>query len=698
MIFRVLLAFMLLVTGSLHGQMIELIHDTFDDNRYGWSTGNWFDNSAIIQHGKFEITKQGPNGKLFTLSRYLDPAQDFTLQASFIHSAIANNAGAGIVWGHFYANNNDNYFLFTSDGYYKIQTDDHQREDVGQWHKTTAINPVGKTNILKIEQKKGRQYFYINNQLLVDIKPLPWFDKNFGIITFANEKLLVDDFILKANQKINLPTNLAKGVVKKNLGQTINTSYSEVGPLISADGKTLFFGRKHHPGNIGGVHDNQDIWYSTSSNQSEWTQAANLGSPINSIHTDNLTAISADQNTLVFFVHDKATKKQDFAYRTRTSIGWSDLKHFGLKIDNESEYQESCLSSDGQVFLFTAKMKQNVRYRKEYDERDIYACIKKNGGWSVPINLGLIVNTPGDELSPFLAADGRTLYFASDGRPGYGNADIYMTKRIGNGWNNWTEPVNLGPEINTLNFDAYYTVPASGHFAYMATHHNSLGLSDIVQVKLPESIKPDPVVLISGRTLNAKTKEPISADIIFEDLKTRQAIGEALSSPKTGTYHIVLPYGKNYGFHAHTRGFLSVNENLELATAKAYAEVKRDLLLVPISVGETLPLNNLFFEKGKASLLPESYPELDRLVQILKDNGGIHIELAGHTDNIGRLEDLLSLSQNRVTTVKEYLVKNGIAASRIEGRGYGPAHPIEKNDTEENRLKNRRVEFKITKV
>ena len=697
--FAIVLIILWISTTPLTAQLLTLVHDEFNDNRYGWSTGTWYDNSAAIHNGKFEITKQGPNGKIFTLSRFIDPSKDFVLQATFIHTAEANNAGVGLVWGHFYGNNNDNYFLFTSDGYYKIQTDDHKREDVGQWLKSPHINPVGKTNQLRIEQRAAKQRFFINNQLVKEIPLLPWFDKNFGIITFANEKLLVDDLIFKADIKINLPANLPKGIIKQNLGPVINTKFSEIGPIISADGQTLYFGRKQYPGNTGGVHDMQDIWYSTSTDHINWHEPKNMGASINTTHADNLTAVSADNNSLVFFVHDKKKKIQDFAIMTRTSNGWSTPKNLGLAIESESEFLESSLSADGKAILFTAKTKHNIHYRKEFDERDIYVCIKrKNGTWSPPANLGSIVNSAGDEFSPFLAADGRTLYFATDGRPGYGNADIFMSKRIGDGWNEWTEPVNLGPDINTINFDAYYTIPASGRYAYMVTHHNSLGLSDIVQVKLPDVIKPNPVVLVIGKTLNAKTKEPVSADIVFENLKSQQVYGEAISNPKNGEYRIVLPYGKNYGFHASAKGFLSVNENMELAKSKAYAEINKDLFLVPIHIGETLPLNNLFFEKGKATLLPESFPELDRLAEILKQNTRIHIELGGHTDNIGRLEDLLALSQSRVQTVKDYLVKNGIASTRIEGKGYGSAHPIEKNDTEENRLKNRRVEFKITKI
>jgi outer membrane protein OmpA-like peptidoglycan-associated protein len=273
-----------------------------------------------------------------------------------------------------------------------------------------------------------------------------------------------------------------------------------------------------------------------------------------------------------------------------------------------------------------------------------------------------------------------------------------MSQRLDDTWTNWTTPVNLGPEINSDLFDAYYTIPASGHAAYMVSSLNSLGHTDIVKIKIPESIQPDPVVLVSGKTLHAKTKEPVSADIIIEDLATQKHAGEAVSNVSTGAYSIVLPYGKNYGFHAYAKGYLSVNENLELAEIKSYTELNKDLLLVPLQEGESIPLNNVFFERGEPKLRAESFPELDRLIQILHNNPSMEIELAGYTDNMGYRPSLIALSQERAATVKAYLVRNGVASNRIRGRGYGPAKPIVANDSEENRMKNRRVEVKIRKV
>jgi outer membrane protein OmpA-like peptidoglycan-associated protein len=231
----------------------------------------------------------------------------------------------------------------------------------------------------------------------------------------------------------------------------------------------------------------------------------------------------------------------------------------------------------------------------------------------------------------------------------------------------------------------------------MASSQNSIGLSDIFSIELPQAAKPNPVVLILGKTLNAKNKEPVEAKIILDDLSNKKEVAEAQSDPSTGDYRIVLPFGANYGLHAAATGYLSVNENLELANIHEYTEMQKDLFLVKIEVGETLQLNNVFFEQGRPVLKSQSYPELDRLVTVMNDNPKMNIELGGHTDNVGAASALLKLSQDRVEAVKKYLESKGISSSRITGKGYGAKQPREKNDTEEHRKMNRRVEFKITR-
>jgi outer membrane protein OmpA-like peptidoglycan-associated protein len=202
---------------------------------------------------------------------------------------------------------------------------------------------------------------------------------------------------------------------------------------------------------------------------------------------------------------------------------------------------------------------------------------------------------------------------------------------------------------------------------------------------------------VKGRVLDAKTKLPVAASIRYEDLDNRTVIGDCRSTPADGHYSMILPYGKNYGFYAQASGYIAVNENVNLKEGNTYNEIEQDIYLVPIELGQSISLNNVFFVRSKAELLPMSYPELDRLATLLKENPTIEIEIRGHTDNQGDPRLNVLLSEDRVKTVTEFLVKAGVDKSRIKGKGFGGAQPISPNNTEKNREKNRRVEFVIVK-
>lgn len=678
------------LTFGLKSQPRVILHEKFDDNNYGWYESTSKDVTIGLKDGKYYF--EVPDGGWETfLHPYLEPNKDFSLEATFTQLDGKIDNGIGFIWG--FEGDNVNSFTFTTNGNYRIYCSDKNQRISDQWHAVTNVNPLGQENKLKVEQRKDSTYFYLNGQKLTHTIRLPWHGKKIGFVAYTKMRFTIDDFILSNDIVIKLPKTPNIDVVKENLGTNINTLYDEVSPKISADGKTLYFGREKSPDNMGGITDPEDAWISTSSDGISWAKSFNPGKPINSALANNIISVSVDNNTLLFHTAG------GFAFVRRTTDGWSEFEDLGIHFKNEASYLEGCLSSDGKAILFTAKLKDNIAYVPDNKERDVYVCIKqKRGGWSDPINAGNVLNSAGDEFSPFLSSDGRTLYFASNGRPGYGDVDVFMSKRIGDDWNKWSEPVNLGLGVNTVGFDAYYTLPASGNYGYAVSNTKTYGLADIIRFKLPPVIKPDPVVLISGKTLNAKTKAPVAANILFDDLGGNgKEIGEATSDPKTGDYKIALPGGKNYGYHASAPGFLSVNENLELSDLTAYAELTKDLLLVPIEIGESIQLQNVFFVQSKSQLKPESFLELDRLIQILKDNPTIEIELSGHTDNHGDPAANLKLSEMRVNAVRDYIVSKDVNRKRIAGKGYGGTRPLVTNDTEAHRQLNRRVEFKITK-
>lgn len=485
----------------------------------------------------------------------------------------------------------------------------------------------------------------------------------------------------------------AQTTKKENLGRSINTKYSEHWPVISPDGKTLYFLREGHPEN---ESESGDIWFSNLQSDGIWTLARHMGKPLNTLDGGSVCSVSPDGNTLLLLGFYNKTGRinfDGFSLSHRTKDGWSFPLGVPIKnFYNLNNHWSGYLSNDGK------KLFMGIQRTDSYGECDIYVSfLQSNNVWTEPINLGNVINTKEMEEDAFLAADDVTLYFESKGHGGYGGFDVFMAKRLDDTWENWSTPVNLGATINTKEDDQEYYITAKGDYAYFASGDNSFGELDIFRIKLPEKVKPKPVVLIYGKVLNAKTNEPIEAEIKYEVLSTGVEAGIANSNPNDGSYKIILPYGKNYGYSAKATGYYSVSENINLEKLSGYKEIERNLYLAPIEIGEVVRLNNVFFDFDKYELKPESFPELDRVVKFLNDYPTLEIELSGHTDNIGSDDYNQKLSENRANAVAEYIYSKGISKNRISVIGYGETHPVDTNDTEEGRQKNRRVEFKILK-
>ncbi len=492
----------------------------------------------------------------------------------------------------------------------------------------------------------------------------------------------------------------------ENLGNSVNSEYNEINPVISPDGKTLFFARVSHPQNAHGLEGSQDIWFSELTNN-QWGLARRMTAPINKEEYNCAYSITPDGNTLLIMgAYEKGTyQTRGFSFSKRTANGWSapqKLNIAGLEGMSKGEYMCGFLSNDGKTLVMAFSEK------KKSTKDDIYVSFQqKNGTWTKPMSLGLDVNTDDfTETTPFLAADGATLYFSSDRTGGQGSNDIYYTKRIDKTWKVWSKPVNLGPAINTDGYDAYYTIAAAGDYAYMVSKKNTLGKGDIVKIKIksdepskPSIVPaPDPVVLLSGKVLDTKTGKPIDARIIYENLADGTEVGTAQTDPRTGEYKIVLPKGIKYGVRAVAKDFIAEAQNIDLTNVTDYKEVAgTNLKLVPIEINAVGVLNNLFFDTGRAEIRPESNPELDRMVLTFNENPGLVLEIGGHTDNVGSDASNIKLSQDRADSVREYFIGKGIEPDRVQSKGYGESKPKASNDTDEGKQINRRVEFKILK-
>ncbi|MDP4220806.1 MAG: OmpA family protein, partial [Bacteroidota bacterium] len=488
--------------------------------------------------------------------------------------------------------------------------------------------------------------------------------------------------------EINVAPNAKIEGVKENLGSGVNSPYEEVYPIISPDGQTLYFDRKDHPSNIG---RNDNIWFSELTPAGKWGPAKIIGRELNNGYGSFAASITPDGNTLLLGGVFVDSGRQQFGIWTsrKLAVGWATPTH--VRIDSyytRNRFMEFCLAADGKTLLISLQRDDSR------GERDLYSCfMRPDGSWTAPKSLGPEINSAADEGTPFLAADGKTLYFASDGFSGYGSTDMFLSRRLDDTWQHWSEPENLGPDFNTPDWDAYFTIPASGDYAYFVSRQGAIGEADVFRAKLPASLQPSAVVLVMGKVIDAKTGKPLEATIHYEVLPGGKEAGIAHSNPVTGQYKISLPSGALYGFRAEANGYLAVNENLDVKKLDAYAEIKRDLKLVPAEVGQTVRLNNLFFDFNKSELKSESFAELDRLVELLKASPKMEVEIVGHTDNVGNDATNKKLSNDRAIAVRNYLVSKAIAAKRLKTIGYGSSKPLASNETEEGRQQNRRVEF-----
>lgn len=510
-----------------------------------------------------------------------------------------------------------------------------------------------------------------------------------GIANFDQVELFKQ--ALRKYGDFNIEDALTFSSKKESIGTRINSAYIDTKPVISPDGRTLYFVRQEHPNNFGGKNDPQDIYISHLIN-GEWSLAENASYPLNDENANGVCSVSPDGHRL--YVINDASRKDEPGISVSYKKGNSWSTPTPLKIDdfyNKAPYHDYFMSANEQYLLMSIENKEGEGLQ------DLYVSFKNDDdNWSKPKNLGIRINTGASEFSPYLAADNKTLYFASEGHEGFGEADIYYTKRLDDSWQNWLPPKNIGDEVNTYGWDGYYAVSARGDYAYFVSTGNLMDyFEDIYRIALPYEFQPEPIALVKGRVLHAETKKPLDAKVIFEDIVTGYEEGITSSDRIDGAYSLVLPLDKKYSYRAVSKGFIPLSENIDLTGKNSYQEIEQDLLLFPIKRGLTIRLNNLFFQRGEATILPESKPELERLLKILKENPTLIIELGGHTDNQGSSKANLKLSFDRVEKVKEYLTDNDIAKNRISTEGYGGSRPVADNSNSETRKLNRRVEIKI---
>jgi outer membrane protein OmpA-like peptidoglycan-associated protein len=543
-----------------------------------------------------------------------------------------------------------------------------------------------------------------------------------------------------ADSLINLP-NQAKVEL---LPYPINTQYFDFAPLIDSGETTLIFTSARDTSKRDPRSRNQ-LFESVMLSEKiggEWTDPTNLDPSINHEAHDAATYLSPDGTSLVLYYGDSRdlfVSKFSGGYKAQHLDGWSKPEPLPAPINTISWESSGCFSPDGQFFFFASDRNEG------YGDLDIYMTRRlPDGRWDQPTNLGPQVNTPANEDAPFMHADG-TLYFGSEGHPGLGNYDIFKTRLVGT---KWQKPENLGWPVNSPEYENYfYLTPDKRHGYFTSVRQSGVGNTDIYMATFPEEVKIDVVTQniklradslakadslatvakanpmsrdsiesnsfvdpsikaefhvateFRGKVLDEENGKPLHAEIILVDNKTNKILTRAYSNKRNGVFIIIIPHGGNYGVSASCDGYLFTSMNFDVPAFASSQTIETAIFMSKAEVGSKSTLKNIFFDSGKSDLRSESVSELTRLVDLLSKNPRLRVQINGHTDSFGDNITNKILSLKRAQSVVDYLIKNGIDASRVKAVGYGEERPLVSNDDEEEgREINRRTEIEVVEV
>lgn len=467
-----------------------------------------------------------------------------------------------------------------------------------------------------------------------------------------------------------------------NLGASINTKDWEYFPGLTADEQKLYFTRR-----LNGFNED---FYVSYKNDTTWQAARNLSRPVNTRDNEGFVSISTDGQYIFFTACNRNDSKGscDLYFSRLDGDTWKKPFNMQGPVNTTAWESQPSLSYDGKNIYFASNRPGG------YGGTDIWMTTFEKNRFLEPVNLGPTINTEGDESTPFIHPDNRTLYFSSAGWPGMGMGDIFFSKKDEQG--NWKEPTNLGYPINTPSNEVGFIVNRKGDWAYFSSDMpGGYGGLDIYGFKLYEDARPELSSYAKGEVYDAVTKKKLQANIELVDLTTGEVIMTSQSNKKTGEFLMILQPNTDYGLNVNKEGYLFHSENFAM---KEYAADKPFLISVPLSkfaVGEKVILKNVFFDTDKFDLKGESKTELNKLISLLKKQKSLKIEIGGHTDNTGNKKANQVLSQNRAKAVYQFLIDNSIEASRLSYKGYGDAKPIADNKTNEGRSQNRRTEFTI---
>jgi len=475
----------------------------------------------------------------------------------------------------------------------------------------------------------------------------------------------------------------------KNLGENINTSDDEYVNAINTENNMVIFTVRHSV--QGARRKVEDFFYSRKNDSLSWQKRKMLSNKFNTEMDEGAMAISPD-GKLIVFASNRAEGygRFDLYYSEKQGSGWSNPKNMGEDVNTKAWESQPTISSDGKTIYFVSDR------RGGYGGSDIYFVTKlKDGSFGNPMNLGPVVNSSGNEMTPFIHQDDHTLYFVSNGHLGMGGSDIFYSRRNKNGL--FQDPVNMGYPINSNKNELGLVVDAKGSLAYVSSDkYGGFGYYDIYSFELYEEARPIPVTYFKGIAYDKETKQKLQINFDLIDLETEHVWLHSISDKINGEFLICIPQGKNFLLNAYKDGYLFYSDNFQVKeNTPLDSPFVKNIPMIPIKVGESIVLENIFFATNSYDLRPESQVELKKLLNFLIKNPSLKVEIAGHTDNVGEISDNLLLSENRAKAVYDYLISQGVIASRLTYAGYGESKPIASNKTNTGRQRNRRTEMKI---
>ena len=473
-----------------------------------------------------------------------------------------------------------------------------------------------------------------------------------------------------------------------SVGDSVNTTDDEYWPSITADGQTLMFTRQGR-GERSNSKNQEDFYISYLVNNT-WSKAYDAGRPLNTMQNEGAQSISSDGSCMYFTACERPDGygRCDIYFSSFDGSKWSEPVNIGPPVNTRYWESQPSISANGKMLFFASNRPGGI------GGMDLWFSMSgKDGKWGIPKNMNTVINTPGDEMSPFIHFDGKTLYFSSNGRVGMGGYDICYTKMKDD--STWAEPQNLGYPINTYNDELGLIIDAAGQKAYFSSVRDKREGKDIFSFSLYESVRPDPVSYFKGKVYDSETGKLLKADYELIKLNTGQIVASG-ATDLSGSFLVCLPTGFNYGLSVNKSGYLFYSDNFMLEGIHTASEpFNKRILLKPVKVGETIQLSNVFYEFDSWELKKESVSELDRLYRLLSENANIFVEIGGYTDSIGTDSYNLTLSERRAKSVVSYLMDKGISKTRLTFKGYGAASPIGNNVTDDGRKLNRRTEVKV---